>query len=235
MSRILLSLGEQFSRLKLLFYPSLCPLCEVKMTDKEKICTGCLSKIPLTYNWSFPDNIVYEKIQNKCVILHGASLMEFEEGNLSQRIIHLIKYKNRKDLGFLFGRFFGAKLTESPYFRNIDCVIALPLHPFKERKRGYNQSYYIAKGVSEGMNVPLLEKAVCRVVNNPSQTLLSAEDRVKNTENIFRVVLPESLRGKNVLIIDDVCTTGSTVSSLINEINQAVPDCKVSVALLATV
>lgn len=222
--------------IKQLFFPKYCPLCDSMIDNNGCFCIECLSRLPLTYNWHNTDNIIYSKIYNKSIIRYGASLMDFEKGDISQKIIHLIKYKNRKDIAVDIGRYFGVKLSESILFRDIDIIIPLPLHYKKQKKRGYNQSYLIAMGISEVLKIELNNNIVKRVKNNISQTKLkTVNQRADNVLGIFSVTNPELLRGKSILIIDDVCTTGETISSLVREINNCADDCIVNIATLTTV
>lgn len=223
--------------IKQLFFPKYCPLCDSILEKTDGcFCVECFSTFPLTYNWHVTDNIVYKKIYNKAVIQYGASLMDFEKEGISQKIIHLIKYRGRKDIGVEMGRYFGAKLSESILFKNLDYIIPLPLHYKKERRRGYNQSYMIAKGIAEILNVELNNSALQRVKNNPSQTKLkNSQERADNVLGIFSVVDKEALEGKRVLIVDDVCTTGETICSLVREINRSTENCIVHIATLSTV
>lgn len=218
------------------FYPEYCPLCdEVSRNNTNIICTKCTSRLPLSYSWHSRDTEMYKKIEGKCVILNCVTLMLFENESITQKIIHEIKYNNRKELGLEFGRYFGVKLRETMRFNNIDYIIPLPLHPKKQKQRGYNQSYWIAKGIADELGIELCNDTVKRVVNNPTQTKLSISERVKNVKGIFKVYNQKKLRGKKLLIVDDVCTSGSTISSIVSEINAQTEGSEVSVAILATV
>ncbi len=217
-----------------LFFPDYCPVCDtIKGSKHQKICTKCQTSLPLTYNWHKTDNELYKKLEGKCTVLYAASLLNFEHDGLSQKIIHLIKYKNRYDLGEEFGKYFGTKLKDSIYFSSIDYIVPLPLHKNKERERGYNQSYWISKGIAETLGIELRETLVERIVNNPPQAKLSHEQRQNNVKDIFSVCNVSELENKKILIVDDVSTTGSTIASLVKEINKKSPTTYVCVATLA--
>lgn len=219
-----------------LFYPDYCPLCDrINSQHKSQICVRCISELPLSYSWHNNSSVLYKKIEGECIILHCATLMYFENDNVVRKILHKIKYDNKKELGYEFGRYFAVKLRETLKFENLDYIVPLPLHSKKEKQRGYNQSYWIAKGISEELGVELNDKCVRRIVNNPTQTSLSAAKRKLNVKDIFQVVDIDGLKDKTILLIDDVCTTGSTISSLVNEINTSVESCVVSIVSLATV
>ena len=218
-----------------LFFPDYCPICDtIKPSGSPVVCFDCASILPLTNSWYHNDTEFMKKVEGKCVILHCASLFFYENENVAQKIIHEIKYRNGKDIGYQFGLYFGEKLVDVPHFVGMDYIIPLPLHPKKESKRGYNQSYWIAKGISEILRVEICLDAVLRVVNNPSQTTVVSKNRPDNVKGIFRVADKDKLQGKRILIVDDVATTGSTLSSIVNEINDTVPDCIVSVVVLSS-
>ncbi len=193
----------------------------------------CMAQLPLSYSWHTFQSELYKKIEGKCVVLDCASLLEFSHQSLAQRAIHKIKYDRRYELGYELGKYFGQKLNQTIKFQNIDYVIPLPLHPKKERSRGFNQSYWIAKGVAEAMRIELDNNLVSRVINNPPQAKLSKDKRETNVEGIFRVSFPERLANKRVLLVDDVATTGATISSLVREINSVSPTTIVSVIALS--
>ena len=132
------------------------------------------------------------------------------------------------------GRWYGAVLQESGGYGDIDVIVPIPLHPLKCIKRGYNQSYYVARGIARELGVRVDNRSVKRVVNNPSQTTKSGTMRWQNVEHIFMLRNAEALRGKHILIVDDVLTTGATIASCISVIYAAVPDCRISIASIAT-
>jgi ComF family protein len=132
------------------------------------------------------------------------------------------------------GRWYGEVLRESGEYDDVDVIVPIPLHPKKILKRGYNQSFYIAKGIAKELGSVVDSRSVKRVVNNPSQTTKSGTMRWQNVERIFRVSHPEHLHGKHILIVDDVLTTGATISSCVTAISALVPDCRISIASLAT-
>lgn len=202
------------------FFPHYCPICDAAKTcTYPKICFDCLSTLPLSYSWHKYDNKLYKKIEGKCVVQYCAYLLQFRNDNITKKIIHEIKYNNNKELGYEFGSYFAIKLKETIKFDDIDCIIPVPLHPRKEKKRGYNQSYWIAAGIAKEMNIDIYDDCIERIINNPTQTMLSKEKRYDNVKGVFKVININKLKGKRIIIIDDVATTGSTLSSLINELN----------------
>ena len=92
----------------------------------------------------------------------------------------------------------------------------MPLHPKRLRERGYNQSEYIARGISELTGIPIDTTHVLRVVNTPKQALQEGEERKTNVAKAFAVDRPEELRGKHILVVDDLITTGETMKACLH-------------------
>jgi len=143
----------------------------------------------------------------------AASYYFFEKGSRFKSLIHKMKYRGQKELGFELGRIYGAELTSSGFYNRVDLILPVPLHPRKKRKRGYNQSEWIARGIAESMEKPLDIKSVYRAVDTVSQTKKNRYERWKNVEDIFQVSHPEMLQNRHILVVDDVITTGSTLEA----------------------
>ena len=130
-------------------------------------------------------------------------------------------------------RYFDENFTAIHVYNDIDVVVPVPLHPFKLLKRGYNQSTYLAEGIAESLGAKVDTRAARRIRNNPSQARRGARDRWENVDELFRIVRPERLHGKHILVVDDVLTSGATLTTLLKEIVHSVPNCRISIATLA--
>ena len=111
------------------------------------------------------------------------------------------------------GRAMAADLADSDFFDGVDLILPLPLSRRREKRRGYNQSTELARGVSEITGLPVDTSSVARTVDNPTQTHLTGQERQANVAGIFRLLRPEALRGRHVLLVDDVLTTGASLIS----------------------
>ena len=130
------------------------------------------------------------------------------------------------------GEQIGESIKDAPLFQGIDYIIPVPLHPKRERQRGYNQSLVIAFGIHEATGIPVGDKYLVRGVYTETQTHKSAEERFKNVKDIFKVRFADELKGKHVLLVDDVLTTGATLESCAHQLEN-VPGIVISVATAA--
>ena len=125
-----------------------------------------------------------------------------------------------------------AELATTDFFEGIDVIIPVPLHPRKRKARGYNQSEWIARGVSVITLIPVFTSGMVREKNTETQTHKSAFERWENVDGIFRVTIPEYFSGKHILIIDDVLTTGATIVACASAFDK-VEDIRISILTLA--
>jgi len=197
-----------------LFYPSVCAACGTSLFKWETlVCTRCRSLLPKTgYEWDKNNplaRIFYGKVRLKAVT---AGFFFSKEGRV-QHLIHELKYKGNCDAGFFLGQELGKALKEAPLFQGLDYLIPVPLHPKRERERGYNQSMMIARGMAAVLGVPIGDDVLLRSVNTSTQTHKSKDERWQNVKDIFELRHSELLEGKYVLLIDDVLTTGATLEA----------------------
>lgn len=136
-------------------------------------------------------------------------------------------------MAFELGRLFALHLISSPLFKEIDFIIPIPLHKSRERWRGYNQSEYIARGIASVLKVEVANDIIIRHKRGKVQSKIrTIKGRLKNLEDSFTVKEPKRLRGKTILLVDDIITFGATVGYCAKEINKKVLSCKIKVAVL---
>jgi ComF family protein len=185
------------------------------------LCLSCINILPRTNYASLPGNELEKTFRGRLNISAAHSEFYFTKGKLVQHLIHQLKYKNNKDIGFYLGEMMGNTLLQSGRFSNLDYLIPLPLFPDKEFKRGYNQAEIICNGISKTMNVPVLKNIVCRQHATETQTRKHRTERWENVSESFIVKHPEKLQGKQVVLVDDVVTTGATLEACGQVILQA--------------
>jgi len=216
-----------------LFYPGLCILCRRLLISEERfMCINCLCDLPYTDYHINKGNPALALFAGYTQVEEATSLLFFEKEGVTQSLIHAFKYHGNKGLAESLGMMAARILKDYGFFASIDAIIPVPLHPKKEKKRGYNQSEYIARGFASVYNIPIDKTLLERIIYTDSQTKKTIYDRHVNVENIFSVVTPEQLFGRHILLIDDVITTGATVSACI-EAFADISDLKISVFSLA--
>lgn len=220
-----------------LFYPRLCLACKKEAVQSGQInCIACeyaLQKMELS-SYTEQENLVTGKFWGRIPIKYGAALYPFTKEGRTQKLIHELKYKGQKEVGILLGKRLGRKLKEVAYFRNIDFIVPVPLHPKKLKIRGYNQAALIAEGLSESMEIPYLSNGLIRSIHSRSQTKKTREERFKNVSDVFQVNENLLLDGKHILLVDDVLTTGATIESCASQLLQ-LPNTTISVAVIGVV
>ncbi|RPI71933.1 MAG: ComF family protein [Ignavibacteriales bacterium] len=193
------------------FLPRFCSSCNGKLQPAETVvCPACLSKIKFAEDERIRSEFK-RKFASNNIITDFISLYVFEKDKELQHIIHSLKYSNR----FLTGKFLGSVL--SVHLKKvisgwkIDVLIPVPLHQLKKAERGYNQSFYIAKGLGNSLKIPVSERFIRRKKYTQSQTTMTLKERQENIEGAFKAKRKLNLDGKNILLLDDVITTGSTI------------------------
>lgn len=203
-----------FKSLTELLFPELCCGCSCALNRHEKnICLSCLYTLPFTDQHTYADNKTARKFWGRIPFHHAMALLHFRKGNKVQNLIHHLKYKGKKKLGIQLGMLLGNQLKNAAFCREIDLIIPVPLHKKKERLRGYNQSLCIAEGLSAILNIPIARKCLIRTKATTSQTNKNRYKRYQNMKSVFRVIQPQLLSGKHILLIDDVITTGATIEA----------------------
>lgn len=191
--------------------PRICPGCMKKLpVDERFVCAECIRSIKP----ADPERLRLEfnrKFLHEGYISDFFSLFVFEKDKALQHIIHSFKYQGKFKNAVYMGELLGSKLTGISNTWKADFIIPAPLHAVKKAERGYNQSYYIAKGASKTSALKVNDKAVRRKRYTESQTTMDLIERKENISGAFTVRNKNMLAGKSIILIDDVITTGSTL------------------------
>ena len=216
-----------------LLFPRLCYACGNHLLRNENlICTECYVLIPRTNFHTEVNNPVAQLFWGRCLIEKAAAFSFYNKGSRIRNLIHNMKYKGVKEIGYELGKIYGHSLYTSGFIEDIDLIIPVPLHPSKKRIRGFNQSEVISTGLADSTRLPIDIKCLERSAISATQTRKSRYARWTNVEGIFRVTDPVSVEGKHILLVDDVITTGSTIESCTNELVK-IDGVRVSVVALA--
>jgi ComF family protein len=206
-------IGRAFGDIIDFVFPALCIYCNENAISsyEDLFCIHCETELPLTDFHKLRQNELTGKFTGRIPIHYGYSMFRFSVGQPIQQIIHRIKYHNEPRLIYLLGKKYGKILRSEALNTEFDHIIPVPLHSRKERKRGFNQSSLFARGISESIGIPVESRNLIRTKHLVSQTKKSRADRILDLQNSFRVVQPSRLRGKHILLVDDVVTTGATL------------------------
>ncbi len=196
-----------------LLFPHVCTGCGSDILSENSIlCMRCIDAMPETNFELHAGNPVEKLFWGRIKLTAGTAQFYFTKESLMQHLMHQFKYKGNKELGLQLGRLMGEQLIKSGNY-NVDALVPLPLFPAKEKRRGYNQATILCKGMSEVMNIPVLEKIVTRPEHTETQTKKGRIERWKNVEGKFVVADANAIQNKHLLLVDDVVTTGATLES----------------------
>ena len=216
-----------------LFYPRVCSACgETLLKDEETVCLKCRYTLPHTGYELNADNPLAQMFYGRVDFHAVTACFFFAKSGKVQQLIHQLKYKGNKEAGVFLGQQIGESIKEAPLFQGIDYLIPVPLHPKREKQRGYNQSLMIAQGINEVTGIPVGDQFLVRAIYTETQTHKTAEERFKNVKDIFELHHPELLEGKHILLIDDVLTTGATLESCAHQLEN-IPGITISAATAA--
>ena len=222
-----------------LFYPRCCCLCGNYIGDSASsspainaiLCPKCVCTLPRTEQAQVRQNSTemtlllkpspFVRDQGQAMLaaqraMHlerAAAFLFFEKDHPIREVVHHMKYSDQPELGYLLGRQAATEFLCTDFFDEIELIVPIPLHPNRLRSRGYNQSEYIARGISEVTGIPLDTTHVLRIKDTPQQALQSGDDRHHNVADAFAVIHPEQLYRKHILLVDDLLTTGETMKS----------------------
>ena len=218
-------------------FPKYCPSCNSKLDINENvICNECRVEMPFSYNWMRPDNNLTELLAARAKIHTASSLMYYMPHSPWQVLIHQLKYNNQKHIAYVLGEIYGFQLAQSPLYSKIDTIIPVPLHPIRHMSRGYNQSEQFAQGIANQLNATVITNSLKRSKHTKKQALKNVTaERWQNVQGAFKVRRSNLLEGKNILLVDDVITTGATIEACAKAISISNPNLRIWVGAIAFV
>ena len=187
------------------------------------LCQDCLCALPRTEQVLHRENSTEmclwgtahsrAEAQKNMHLVRAAAFLYYDKDHPVRHLIHRMKYAEMPEVGYQLGRQAALEFGYTDFFDGIDLIIPMPLHPKRLRERGYNQSEWIARGISEVTGIPIDTTHMTRVKDTPQQALQSGEGRKTNMQNAFGVNNPGQLYHKHLLLVDDLITTGETVKA----------------------
>ena len=218
------------------FAPLQCESCNKSIVETTKVFRICDECFYSFVNAPKPErllNELYRHREGKQTSLSGiCSLFEITDESAISTIIYAIKYDGCQRMAFDLGALLYDNVKNSNV--SFDMIIPIPIHHARKRERGYNQATLIAQGIASAINIRMNENVMKRIVYTKTQTTLSAEERKQNVDStVFKICDPDTIKGKNILLIDDVFTTGATMDSCAAQILESGARC-VYAATIAT-
>lgn len=226
-----------FARWMDLLAPRTCLCCGRRLAvGEEDLCTSCNLDLDRTDFALHPyDNDMARTFWGRVPSIEKAcALMYYHARSRSADLIYQIKYGHRPELAVRLGERMGRELSDCGFFEGIDMIVPVPLAKKRERERGYNQCERLAHGLGRVTGLPVATRAVERTVFQQTQTRLTDTERLANVEHAFRLVHPEPLCGRHILLLDDVVTTGATMSACASVLSP-VPGLRISLCCVGFV
>ena len=205
-----------------LLFPNLCNACGQPLVKAEHlICLHCRFDLPYTDFHLYVDNPAAKQLWGRMTCERVTAMLYFKKGGRVQQILHGLKYKGKQELGILLGELLAETILQSNKPWDIDFILPVPLHKKRERSRGYNQSLCIAEGLSTGLQRPVYKNVLVKRNATSSQTKKGRFSRYENLKSAFSVEDAAKISGKNILLVDDVITTGATIEACASALHLA--------------
>jgi ComF family protein len=219
-------------RLADLIAPRLCTVCGRRLSPTEQVvCAPCYLHLPRTgFEHHAYDNMMARLFWGVVPVSRVAALFYYEAHSDVSNILYDLKYHDHPEIGVAMGQLVATEFQEAGFFSGIDALVPVPLAKVRQRHRGYNQSRCIAEGISHVTGLPVVEGAVLRTQFVKSQTQMYRWDRLQNVAHAFEARHLPTLKGLHVLLVDDVVTTGATMTACARELQKAED---VSISMLA--
>lgn len=208
-----------FKNIVHLLYPEICAGCgDDQLTDNDLICHECMDALPLTDFHEHLSNPVEKIFRGRLPLVTASAYAYFTKDSAVQNLLHSLKYNANKELGIFMGKLIGKNLKRSAWNSDVFALIPLPLHFSKQKRRGFNQAEMICEGISDEMNIPVINDAIVRRKNTDTQTRKTRMERWNNIESKFELNKVADIMNKHVLLVDDVITTGATLEACGSEL-----------------
>lgn len=209
-----------------LFYPPQCHICGGDLSPHERfLCPRCLQGLPRTGYHRDPQNQMVQRFAGQFPFETATGHFFYSRDSSLSQLIQDMKYRGFSKIGDFLGEICGKELYYTGYLYDIELIVPIPMHFIKKAKRGYNQTENIAGGISKITGIPICN-ALKMTRQRNTQTALSKKERLENAEGLFQVKTNLNLNNKHLLLVDDVCTTGSTIGSAAKTLTEVFPDCK---------
>lgn len=224
-----------FKNITALLFPPLCLACQYPLVANEVLlCTQCRHQLPLT-DIHIDDADTASKIfYGRAKIEKATAMFWFEKQGIVQQLIHQLKYKGHQELGTLLGQWLGSQLCKIAHYKTVDMVIPVPLHPKKQKQRGYNQVETFGLALAAHLDACYSDDILIKKKHTKTQTYKTRLSRWNTIKEVFAMQHHDTVANKHILLVDDVITTGATLEACANTFLKA-KNVKISIAAMAIV
>lgn len=216
-----------------LFFPQVCLACDNLLEANElNICTYCRHELPLTNFESAGDNDVTKRLYGRVELIAADALLRFSKKGLVQHLLHNLKYKGHEKVGVILGEWMGESIKRHQVFSTIDVVVPVPLHSKRLRQRGFNQVHKFGQALATALNCEFNTTVLQKTKATKTQVFKDRIKRWMDDDGLFVVTDLISLKGKHILLVDDIITTGATIETCANALSK-IEGVTLSVATMA--
>lgn len=202
--------------------PNYCLGCGTILNHFEQyICPNCSNELKETCFHTSAQNALTQHFFGKLDLSCATALLYFQKESVCQQLIHHLKYRKQEQIGEWFGKWLGNNIRQSVHFQHIEAVIPVPIHPKKLKKRGYNQVTLFGKEIAKSLNVSFVDDVLLKTYSNSAQAKKRWLERQKDNQTLFCLQNTEKIEGKNILLVDDIITTGATIQACANSLLNA--------------
>lgn len=216
-----------------LIYPKICVSCHDALLKHEQyLCLKCRYTLPRAkFHQDIENSMIRKTLYGRVPVFGSAAYYLFSKKTGVQHILHHIKYKKGKELANIIGQWMGAELKQHEWTKDIDGWVPIPLHPKKQKERGYNQSEEYCVGLEKETNIPIL-KILEKNIYTSTQTKKKRYERWENVKDNFKIQ-QDIKRYSHLALVDDVMTTGATFEAAYMSLQNAGYKGKISIIVIA--
>ena len=210
-----------------------CEACNNVLVDNELVvCTKCRHDLPVTnFHFNDADN-VKKVVYGRVKLVQATALLHFSKRGVVQQMLHNLKYRGHQDISGFLGRWLGAELKTIEAYKQVDVVVPVPLYKTKLRQRGYNQVEQFGKAIAKALNADYSDEVLIKTKSTKTKVFEGRLSRWNDDRAVFAISDTQSLRGKHILLVDDIITTGATVEACATELLK-IDNIKLSLATMA--
>lgn len=216
-----------------LIFPRMCLISQSPLVSGEKyIATEAALSLP-KFDLNEENLALKQRVYSFAPVDNAWAYYKYAKHGKVQKLLQALKYQDYPEVGELAGKWFGQTLRITNNLQDIDLLVPIPLHGKKQKKRGYNQCDFITRGLSEVLGIPWSTQILVKTENTASQTQKNRIERYQNSYRAYAIRRNTDIKGKHILLVDDVVTTGATLGACAHLLLAA--GCRaVSIAALAT-